>query len=363
MRHRFHAICPYFAMFPESFVEKHLAASRGDGIVFDPFCGRGTAVFQSLLDGRVAAGCDINPVAFVVSSAKCDAPRHSSVLKRIRSLKEEFQSSKPVGRCDEPEEFFRLCYHKATFAQLLFLRSALNWRYRKTDRFVAALVLGALHGESQKSANYFSNQMPRTISTKPGYSVRWWTARGFTPPARDVFEILETMANFRYASAPPKIRGEVKLVDARLAGERFVHLKGKVTDVITSPPYLDTTNYIEDQWLRLWFLGHAADQQKPRGDHRHTSEKLYWSFLEEVWRGIAPLLAPDCRFVIRIGGRKINKAIARKELSEGVARGTGREIRLLDQGVSSVIKRTQANVFRGAPVSKANEHDFCIQMI
>ena len=27
MRHRFHSICPHCAMFPETFVEKHLAAS------------------------------------------------------------------------------------------------------------------------------------------------------------------------------------------------------------------------------------------------------------------------------------------------------------------------------------------------
>ena len=38
------------------------------------------------------------------------------------------------------------------------------------------------------------------------------------------------------------------------AGETFPKLKGRVTDFITSPPYLDTTNYREDQWLRLWFL-------------------------------------------------------------------------------------------------------------
>ena len=40
MRHRFHSTCPCFAMFPETFVEKHLAATTFAGVVFDPFCGR-----------------------------------------------------------------------------------------------------------------------------------------------------------------------------------------------------------------------------------------------------------------------------------------------------------------------------------
>lgn len=74
MRHRFHAICPYFAMFPEAFVKGHLAASPHRGVVFDPFCGRGTTVFQAFLKGREAAGCDVNPVAACVSGAKCDPP-------------------------------------------------------------------------------------------------------------------------------------------------------------------------------------------------------------------------------------------------------------------------------------------------
>ncbi len=51
MRHRFHSICPYFAMFPETFVEKHLAATPFGGIVFDPFCRRGTTVLESLIPG------------------------------------------------------------------------------------------------------------------------------------------------------------------------------------------------------------------------------------------------------------------------------------------------------------------------
>ena len=49
MRHRFRSICPYFAMFPESFVKARLSAGPHAGVVFDPFCGRGTTAFQALL--------------------------------------------------------------------------------------------------------------------------------------------------------------------------------------------------------------------------------------------------------------------------------------------------------------------------
>ncbi|MCB2101203.1 MAG: hypothetical protein KDE22_10065, partial [Rhodobacterales bacterium] len=349
-------------MFPESFVEKHLAASRHDGVVFDPFCGRGTTVFQTLLNGREAIGCDVNPVAFVISKAKCDPPRRSSVLARIRELQTEFGKSDQTSQPSELEDFFKLCFHQETRAQVFFLRKSLDWKRRRTDRFIAAMALGALHGESHRSGNYFSNRMPRTISTKPGYSVRWWRERGYLPPQRDVFRILETMTAFRFASESPPMRGDIRLIDARRAGNSFSAYHGSVTDVITSPPYLDTTNYIEDQWLRLWFLGAPADSERARGDHRHTNEEMYWSFLEEVWSGINPLLAPVSRLIVRIGGRKVDLKTARDKLEQSVVRGTGRKVLLLDAGVTTDIRKTQANVFRGKSLPKAQEHDISMEL-
>ena len=148
-----------------------------------------------------------------------------------------------------------------------------------------ALCLGALHGESHRSPNCFSNRMPRTISTKPDYSVRWWRRNGFTPPSRDIFEILLRMVDYRFRTPPPETVGRVVQSDARRCGRVFPTLSGRVTDVITSPPYLDTTNYREDQWLRLWFLGHEPRVPHGRQDDRHYNKEMYWEFLEEVLEG------------------------------------------------------------------------------
>ena len=148
MRHRFHSICPYFAMFPECFVEKHLAASRYNGIVFDPYCGRGTTVFQALLQGRAAAGCDLNPVAVCVSGAKSNPPGFSKVRTRLNELRQGCYEPDDLGWQGSLGEFFDLCFHRDTLLQVRYLRSVLDWRNRKDDRFIAALCLGALHGES-----------------------------------------------------------------------------------------------------------------------------------------------------------------------------------------------------------------------
>ena len=104
MRHRFHSIRLYFAMFPETFVKKHLAASPHHGVVFGPF--------------------------------------------------------------------FRLCFHRDTLPQVLYLRSEPDWRHRKDDRFIAALCLGALHGESHRTRTVAGGGLePRRTACRHRYQL------------------------------------------------------------------------------------------------------------------------------------------------------------------------------------------------
>ena len=242
MRHRFHSMCPYFAMFPETFVKEHLTESHYHGVVFDPFSGRGTTVFQSLLQSRDGAGCDIHPVAVCISAAKCDPPDFQAAQIRLAELRQECRKPNDGNWSGLLGEFFALCFHPDTLRQVRYLRDALDWKNRRDDRFIAALCLGALHGESHRSPNYFSNRMPRTISTKPDYSVRWWRRKGCIAPRRDVFEILNRMLVYRFQTHPP-----VKTGQGLCAAMR-------------------------DQWLRLWFLGGAPVVWYESRDDRYVGK-------------------------------------------------------------------------------------------
>ena len=216
MRNRFHALCPYFAMFPEGFAEKWIDELTDPGdLVVDPFCGRGTTPFQALLMGRNALAGDINPVAYCLTAAKTQGPALSTVRRRISELESAYEARRWRPRVRSLPEFFNRAYNPRTLSQLLYLRDVLQWSTRRSDAMIAALVLGALHGESEKSPSYLSAQMPRTISTKPAYSVRFWDKHGYVPPGRDVFELLERQAKFRYASPLPELRGHVELTDFR----------------------------------------------------------------------------------------------------------------------------------------------------
>lgn len=308
MRNRLHAICPYFAMFPESFVQENVEKySRKGDWVFDPFCGRGTTVLESLVLGRNAAGSDINPVAYCISRAKAERPTLKAVQERIEELEHLYlyadKRTLEAVRESLPA-FYRRAFFSTTMRELLFLRSALNWTKSKVDCFLAALVVGSLHGEMDRSEAYFSNQMPRTICLKPAYSLRYWRKKNLFPKKREVFKMLRGKADFRLKDLPPCGTGQVKKSDARVVSERFVSLEGQVSLVVTSPPYLNVTSYEEDQWLRLWFLGGAPQPTygKVSTDDRHVDSGKYWDFLKGAWIGLAPLLKRKAKIVIRLGG-------------------------------------------------------------
>ncbi len=315
MRHPLHSICPYFAMFPETFVQSHVDNfTRPGDLVFDPFSGRGTTVFQSNLMGRQAIGMDTNPVAFCVSSAKADPPSLKSVLSALKRFEKSFEASDADALREKRmrlHAFFRRAFHHFTLDQLLFLRRRLDWQGNRVHRFIAALVLGSLHGEMDRSSAYFSNQMPRTISTKPVYSLEYWRRHGLWPKKRHVFEMLRDKARFRLQLETPDVAGRVLLGDVRSASSRFRTIRRMVRLVVTSPPYFDVTRSEEDQWLRLWFLGGSPRPTYGRvsPDDRHSNIDSYWRFLGEAWEGIEPMMGPGSVIVCRMGGRGLTPAV------------------------------------------------------
>lgn len=358
MRHRFHSLCPYFAMFPESFAETWIdnLTEPGD-VVLDPFSGRGTTAFQAMLMNRRPIACDVNDVAYCITRAKTMAPQLSAVRRRLSVLENQFDRGKWSRKVARMPEFFHYCYHKRTLTEILYLRNRLNWSNSDVDCLIAGLMLGALHGETDKSNSYLSNQMRRTISTKPAYSVRFWMERGLTAPERDTFGLLRRQAAYRYESPPPQGQAWLYHRDMRRLPWVKDEFPAPVRLVVTSPPYLDVTNFEEDQWLRLWFLGGPPYPTTGRvsRDDRYERVDDYWSFIADMWRSLGALVGKKGHVVIRIGGRKLrNKDIVSK-LSAS-SQFSARPIALIEHS-SSELKRRQTDAFRPGTTGCLNEID------
>jgi len=360
--HRLHALCPYYAMFPPKFARDNILAltKKGD-TVLDPFCGRGTSVFEALLQGRSGIGSDVNPVAVVVSQAKTGPSRLSIIARRLSELEANFESF-PAHRFDADTfflpKFFRYAFHRETLKQLLFLRSYLDWKHKPVDRFITALVLGHLHGESNDSPSYLSNQMSHTIAMKPNYAIAYWTRHNMRPPWKDAFDLLRTKAAYRLEESPPDRMGTVIHSDARKCATRFSGYASKVSAVVTSPPYLDVTRFEEDQWLRLWFLGGppAPTYGNVSRDDRHTNRDRYFTFLSEVWGGIRPLMRNNSYLVCRIGTRHISPEEMATRLTETV-KGVWPKSELMNLSVSGISNR-QTSILLPDAAGCVNEYDF-----
>jgi len=347
MRHRFYALCPYFAMFPESFADYWIRRlTKPNETVLDPFSGRGTTALTALLCGRHAISSDVNSVAVCLTRAKTSPPKLAWLRTRLSKLRTEFEAGKWQCQARECDEFFRHAYAPGTLRQLLYLREALKWKESRADNMLAALTLGSLHGEAS-SHRYLSNQMPRTISTKPRYSVKFWKERGLVAPERNVFDVLGEMAAFRYESPLPERDSLVLHTDMRNL-PRAIESTGErpIRCVVTSPPYLNVTSFEEDQWLRLWFLG--GQGYPKRGsvsrDDRHGTADNYWSFIGDMWRSLGAVMGDGAHVVIRIGSRRIPPDQLRRGL-RGCGQFSGRKVQLISSRVTEIKKR-QTDAFR-----------------
>ena len=334
-------------MFPESFAERWISELTKPGdVVLDPFSGRGTTVTCAILAGRRAIAVDVNDVAWCLTKAKTSAPTLATVQRRLRELKVSFRPRRWNRVADQLPEFFAHGFHRDTLRQILHLKENLKWRERRSDTMLAALVLGSLHGESHRSGAYFSNRMPRTISTKPAYSIRFWEDRDLVAPERDVFDILEQRLRFRYASPRPEGESVILHSDMRELPWVAESLPGPIRCVITSPPYFDVTNFEEDQWLRLWFLGGPPRPTRNRlsRDDRHSFETNYWRFIADMWRSLGSVLASNAKIIVRLGSSRISPDNLRAQLL-ATSRFSGRKVVLSHSEVSEISGR-QTDVFR-----------------
>jgi hypothetical protein len=315
--HSLHPMCSYLASFPATLAHAFITRySRPGDVVLDPFSGRGTTPLQAVAEGRIGVGNDLNPFAHLLTAAKVEPASPAEARTRLTLLRlawggqaarwlalaEAVQRDPAAGGSEPVPAEVALAFHHRTFAQLLFVRAALDLDDR-VDRFLAAAVTGILHG---KSPSYLSTVMPNTFSMAPRY-VRDFAARtGFVSPERDVFDGLDAKLRRLYRSPLPTTPGLALLGDARDAGRRAragLRARG-LPDlarlVVTSPPYLRVVKYGYYNWLRTWFLGFDARAIDATLDDAHRREP-YLAFMAEVLRDLRPTLTDDGIAVLVVG--------------------------------------------------------------
>jgi DNA modification methylase len=300
-RHSLNAVCPYFTMFPLSFPFRALKQASPRALVLDPFCGRGTSNYAARYLGLRSYGIDTSPVAVAIAKAKLSDATHDEVMQLARLiLAEERDYEVPSG------PFWRLAYHSSTLDQICRLRAGLKYRQTEAAALLRGIVLGCLHGPLAKDSarsGYFSNQMPRTFASKPAYSVRYWQAKQLRPPKIDVLNPIERRLTRIAAEDIPKRkhRGVITRGDSTLATS-YAQVPDNISYVVTSPPYYGLVTYVQDQWLRNWFVGGPDTIDYGRGKQlSHESPEAFAASLGKVWNHCGDRLKCNGEMVVRFG--------------------------------------------------------------
>ncbi len=303
-RNALNAICPYFTMFPLEYPFRVLRSHRSrQPIVLDPFCGRGTTLFAARKLGLPSRGIDTSPVAVAIARAKlCKVDVGQTVRLAERFLNEDHGYEIPQS------EFYSKAFTPSVLSQICAIRAGLLRLRRDSDASVLlrAAMLGCLHGPRSKrpeNQSYFSNQMPRTFATKPDYSIKYWRVHCMTPQDVDVIKVIQRkLSRIQEATT---IDGasiyDVRCADAQNASSLPQDQRDH-SIVVTSPPYYGMRTYVEDQWLRNWFIGGPDHVHYGQSTQlHHTGQDVFAESLGKVWKNVAHTSADEFRMFVRFG--------------------------------------------------------------
>jgi hypothetical protein len=207
------------------------------------------------------------------------------------------------------------------------------------------IILGALHGPlGKQTQSHFSNQCTRTYAPKPGYAVKYWRKNRLKAPNVSALEIIRHRAERFLATSLPECNGISRLGDSRNS-EVVAPNSANFDWVITSPPYYGMRTYLQDQWLRNWFLGGPDTvDYSVHGQLGHLSPETFGAQLSQVWTNVASVCSEDAKLVIRFGGIRDRNAEPLDIIKASLHNSTWRISTIRNAGSADAGKR-QANSF------------------
>jgi hypothetical protein len=339
--------------YPLRIVQKHKSQNP---IVVDPFCGRGTTIFAARRVGLRSYGFDTSPIAVAIAKAKLASASMTDILALAKRLLHTAPRRIPGT------SFFQQAFSTNTLRELCSLREGLLRIRKETDEaaLLRAAALGCLHGpvadEETRSA-YFSNQMPRTFASKPEYSVRYWKENKLSAPSLSVVNVMKRKLERIPGLDSPAIGGphRIKCADARQALP-YKNLRGPLV-VVTSPPYYGMRTYVQDQWLRNWFLG-GPEEVDYETDLQlsHSSHEDFVRDLSRVWNHLKKK-ADGIDLYVRLGTIPSRKSDARELFQSSLEESGGWRLVYTQRAKTASEGKRQADQMRGKS-SAEDEFDF-----
>lgn len=238
------------AELPNFFI--NLLAKNND-IIYDPFSGRGTTIIEAASLGRNIISNDINPISKILSYPRLFPPDMSELEKRLYSI--------PTAN-DTKEIDLSAFYHSDTEKEIISIKKYLQDKSnaKKEDSIDAWIRMVATNRLTGHSRGYFSvYTLPPNQAVSLDSQKKINNKRGQKPEYRDTKQIILKKTKSLLKDIDDKLISN--LTKARELAKFLTEDSRQTSNIesnsiqltVTSPPFLDTVQYADDNWLRCWF--------------------------------------------------------------------------------------------------------------
>ena len=250
----FHDWYPYLEGFSSSFVssvfEKYLSKAKK---ILDPFSGIGTTPIYLTIRGIKSFYCEVNPVLEHLVSTKskvlkldrAERVKLSGKLKIIKKNLLNLNSEKTDLNLDENYKFLfskSIFFERLNYLRILKLKS---YSKKINDKILKSIFDVAV----------YSSLLSGSLLKRAGdvrYKNKWDLKKKKIPNIlKLVSEKLDLIINDLEKINKPKVTPKFLCRNSK----NLINLNSEKLDgVITSPPYLNGTNYFRNTKLELWYM-------------------------------------------------------------------------------------------------------------
>jgi tRNA G10 N-methylase Trm11 len=310
--------------------------SRSEGILLDPFCGSGTVLLEGVLKGRTVYGCDTNPLARLITTAKISVQSSDALddqLEMVLTTLPRSGDGAPGGPLDLGQWFAA-----GVVRQLDRLATSIRRLSPSPQKTFMEVCLSV----ALSKVSLADPTMPVPVLLNPTKSSLTTTQRAaqhrliserIDANVIDVFERVARTNIARMRQLEKHLVFQPAAVVIQTDARRL-SLDVPADLIITSPPYGSAQKYVRSSSLSLQWLGLA--EHGLRSYERETIGREHYSLTEQ--RRELPIVASSSSSVLHKIGRRnpLRRYIAAMFLVE-MHEALSRTVTVLRQGGHLII--------------------------
>lgn len=266
---KIHSIHAYPAKFPAFIASKAIQLAYKSGIevntVSDIFCGCGTVAIEAKLNGVNFWGCDINPVATLITKAKIGNYSISKLEELYNFIQDSYSNNRTVYNYEESNERIKYWFKQEQFYDLSKLKEAImsipKGKYRTCFECLFSSIL-------KPTSKWLTKSIKPQIDPNKNIADVWKTfERQFRKFTKCVSDMPQTQSN-------------IEIVTCSILTKRSLP---KVDLIITSPPYVTSYEYADLHQLSSLWLDFTDDYTLLRNGtmgSAYNSETFNYDILE-----------------------------------------------------------------------------------